>query len=248
MRKRYVVGDGGFLTDRDGTILGRVCGITLEIPVESPLYSGGAALSPGGGGAAVEVKTSNGRTSGEIAQTLRLDGGAGETFAEEDLSDAAKARRVHEHFVAAAEPRVKKLGPGQNRLLLKAVRESDVALCCQAIDGMLTYAKRKGGETTLSRVFATRPGGSTLADQISWWASQAPGADSGGFIPSDEAAEITAAKRSVRQYAPFRRNEHAQRLTKEASDKLMAHGVATTVEYRDTPGNGERCLIGFSDE
>lgn len=238
MRKRFTINDAGCLVDRDGVVLGRVCGITLDVPLESPLYVGPAE---GGGGSSSGSEPSS--TSTAIAPTQKKDGGAGET-------EAARVEDVWCHFLRVADPRRKTLTTSSRRVLLKAVRDSEVAVCKQAIDGLVEYAKRRGGEVNLSRVFATRPGGSTLSDQIEWWASQAPGGRSSAFLPSDQAAEIAITKRAVRQYAEFPGNEHARRLLEEAKRKLSTlHNIETSIEQVVTLG-GEHSefIIDFSDE
>lgn len=243
MRRRFTINDEGWLVDRDGTALGRVCGITLDVPLESPLYVA-QPDSEGGGGVSVDSSTtSTAELPGGIEDKKRKDGGAGET-------ESAKVAVLFEHFLAVVQPRQRNLTPGRRRLLLKAVREAEMPVAMQAIDGLVDYAKKKGGEVNLSRVFATRPSGSALGDQIEWWASQAPGGRSSAFLPSETAAEIQLLKRAVRTYVSYAKaNEHARRLMDEAIEKLMVRGVTVEVEeVVEMGGEVNQTLVAFSDE
>lgn len=72
--------------------------------------------------------------------------------------------------------RIKELTPARATAIRKAIKATNVELCCAAIDGLKSYRTKNpqgSQDISLGAIFETRPGGRNLTDQIEFWASQA---------------------------------------------------------------------------
>lgn len=95
--------------------------------------------------------------------------------------DPAAQEEVWDHFVATFQPGMKNLSPSRRRLIAKGMKElwdpehprQGLETCKLAITGLKSWRQKKPGDETLSAIFASRPGGSGLGDQIQFFADQA---------------------------------------------------------------------------
>lgn len=112
--------------------------------------------------------------------------------------DDAVIQGIWDHFVSTISPVQTQLTPSRRRLISKALKETqDAEHCKRAISGLKKWREKRKGDMTLSAVFATRPGGSALADQIQWWAEQA--GEHGTHVPSVTDDRVTRRQLEVRQ-------------------------------------------------
>lgn len=205
----------------DGRVVGRVR--SLEIELDEAWLGGHLPKGEGGENHHSDgVGSKDGESEGKPSRGEPL---------------APKVRDLHAHFVAVTGPPNAELTPSRDRMYRKGLAEHTVETCKQAIDGLVAYAARRGGNLNLSRVFQTRPGGSPLGEQIEWWAKQAPDAPvTSAFIPSDVAAVIQDAKRDVQMAASFAGNEQLKAKGQEAIATLRQHGIE--VEWFSTERGG----------
>jgi hypothetical protein len=112
--------------------------------------------------------------------------------------DDAIIQGIWDHFVRTIAPTQTQLTPSRRRLIAKALKETqDAEHCKAAISGLKAWRKKKPGDSTLSAVFSTRPGGAALADQIQWWAQQA--GEHGTHVPSVTDDRVVRRQLEVRQ-------------------------------------------------
>lgn len=234
-QRRFQIEGDGRLVDREGFVLGRVTSMTIDVDPATM-----ATLGVGG-----HIGGPSQREDGEG----QGDEGSGEKG---DQGEAApslleRQRRIWSHFlVATGRDPQKPLTPSNQRLISKAMGEHPDDVLIQAIDGLVAHVNRKGGNSNLSRVFKTRPGGSPLGEQIEWFAQQSPSAGAmTSVIPSEVAASISDAKQSIRRGVAFPGNAMAQRQKAEAEEYLESVGVTVAVVF-DPMSKGQ--VVRFSDE
>lgn len=138
-----------------------------------------------------------------------------------------EADTVWAHYVKVfgdAHLRIKGLTPARSRMIEKAIKASNVEVCCAAIDGLKSYraANPQGSkDISLDAIFATRPGGRNITDQIEFWASQA--VEQRGFdlsrVPSVMRATVNSQRGLVRKGLATD-DEHAQHMGREAAKWL----------------------------
>lgn len=110
--------------------------------------------------------------------------------AEQVLTD--QVLHVWDYWCERRQPKRTDLEPSQEKLIAKAVRAGfEGEELCRAIDALLAsdwHRERK--KLHLSVIFATRPGGPTLRDQIESWIEQAPSLPSPGEAPHKTVAGV----------------------------------------------------------
>lgn len=226
-KRRFTVDDRGWLVDRDGAVLGKVVGITIETPPAN-------VLGVGGKGVISELGTVEDKKAGR---------GVGEPSTGDGIRQQVEA--LHEHVVATLSPKHTALSPSRERMYRKGLAEMPLDVCKQAIEGLLAWQRRKGGDLNVSRVFQTRPGGSPLGEQIEFFAKQAPSAGAGSaVVPSEVAASISDAKRNVHRGVAFPGNAMAKRQMEEAKEYLESVGVIVSVVFDPM---SQRQVARFSD-
>lgn len=233
MRRRFTIDDEGNLVDRHGYVLGKVVGLTLDMPVTA------VAEMEGGGGKGAGV--------GVDLQRLEEDHPVSPTNSNSD----DPVERIWAVYVETMKPRRAKLDPQARTLIKDALKVAKEAECIGAIRGCRKSRHHMGDNdrgkkyNTISHILRGKRGIRTTREQIDLMLSYDEASVS-GEIPSGVAAEIQAAKRTVRQYAPFANNEHAQQLAKAAMDTLKRYDITTTVTHRPN-GFGVEILFGDED-
>jgi hypothetical protein len=96
------------------------------------------------------------------------------------VNDAdAETDAVWAHYVevfGTDHMRIKELTPARRTSIKKAIKATNVEVCCAAIDGLKSYRTKNpqgSQDISLGSIFETRPGGRNITDQIEFWASQA---------------------------------------------------------------------------
>lgn len=155
------------------------------------------------------------------------------------VHSAENIRKVWAHYVTVFEPKRQDLSTSRENLIRKALKETgSVELTCRAIDGLKSWRKAKPGDTSLSAIFTTRPGGSALGDQIEWWAAQAE--EQRGFdvsrVPSVMRATVNSQRAQVRRGLDSD-DEHAQRMGREAAEWLAErYKIVPVIESGELKG------------
>lgn len=119
MKKRFVVNSEGNLVARDGQVLGKVVGITIEVSPEEP-RGGGEEISSQGTTFAV--------SSSDVVEKRTVDGGTGET---------AEIDQVWATYQRCFPKKRVKLDPKLRRVIGKAIDVRPVETCCRAVEGLL---------------------------------------------------------------------------------------------------------------
>lgn len=120
MKRRFTLDENGMLADRDGQVLGRVVGITID---DAPVG--------GNGGSSTSSTTAGGKEEG-----LERDGGAGETQSQ------AQIKEVWGHYckvfadVPGVDPSRMSLNATRARVIRNALKVRSVDQCKRAIDGL----------------------------------------------------------------------------------------------------------------
>lgn len=90
-------------------------------------------------------------------------------------AEQQQIQEVFDHWVERTKPKRTTLTPSSARVISKALKEWDVAVLKQAIDGMIVWQSQRGGDLTLGRCLATGPKSPRpLGEMIEWWASLVP--------------------------------------------------------------------------
>lgn len=175
----------------------------------------------------------------------------------EEAALDAEVDRVAEHFYRESgkkQPTSRGadeagITPSQRTMLRRAVKEAGLGQCLDAVNGLVAWHKKRGGSLALGRVFTTRPGGSPLTEQVEWWAAQGSATvrEDSGFIPSDDAARVSAAKRTIRRSITFN-DSNAQEMAGKAQAFLSEHGITTTITLGMNTHGVEATFVSFSDE
>lgn len=137
---------------------------------------------------------------------------------------------VWDHYEKRFKPSARtKLTPSRVRQIHKALAEYDADSLCLSIDGLWEWRKKKPGNTTLSAIFSTHPGGKPLGDQIAFFISQAKSGGKGGrSFPSADPAIISQRQLDVQRGHRFSEDESLVERAKESEAWLKEHGIATT--------------------
>jgi hypothetical protein len=124
MKKRFVVNSEGNLVAKDGQVLGRVVGITIDLGSEEPRGPGGEEVSSQQGTSVV--------SSSDVVERRTLEGGVGGTS--ERSSEIGQVWATYERCFP--KKRVK-LDPKLRRIISRALDVRSVKTCCQAVEGLL---------------------------------------------------------------------------------------------------------------
>lgn len=199
MIKRFNINDEGYLTDRDGTVLGKVKGITLDMPLDGGKGEGSSVL-----GSLPTIKRDS-----PLAPGVDV---VWQAFVEIREREGKPLRSTD-------------LTPSNARMISKGLKEvRGTADLIRALDGLVNWQQKRGGGLDLSRLLKTHPNGNSLHDQIEFFIGEAgETGEHGGSQPitQDEMIKINRLKDTVTQTydKPHRADEfHA------AVDKLKEKG------------------------
>lgn len=204
-RKRLDLGKDGLLRERDGTVVGRLVSLTVELGGEGPL---------GGKG----VKEIQGQTTLAVGSSDACDnssvGGVGEV-----LSEVEEVWAHYERVVPGAKRL--KLDAKRRSIIGKALKVRPKVRCCEAIDGLAASPHHNGqndrGKKYLGIQYALKGMGAESDDEridkACGWA---------GNSVADVLANIPSAGREmVRQ----RQNQVEQMLLHPESTHLTTRGL-----------------------
>lgn len=210
MKQRFTVNEKGLLEDRNGNVIGKLTSLTLEVPAPLP-FAPDAEGDNRGSAVRDQQQTKE--------QTPR---GPSEKQASEDEDPV---RTVFLHWCSATDrdPEKTELTPSRRRTIERALKEATTTECCHAIDGLMKWRERKSGDTQLSAVFQTRPGGRPLREQIEWWMGQ-HGDGSQAGVTSEEMVKINRAKDAITTAHDMPDSEQAQESAKRAKYWLRERG------------------------
>lgn len=95
---------------------------------------------------------------------------------------------IFSHWLTVFDPPRKNLSTSRRKLIERGLKETESAdVCKTAINGLKVWRLRRPGSTDLGAIFGTRPGGSSLGDQIDFWVKKAEegGMQMVGRVPTD---------------------------------------------------------------
>lgn len=168
---RYTAEVPARFVDRHGTAI-EVASITLVLPSRDEIAGceQQQLLTPES--ASSDSEGTRGPTTATSQLTpnrsTKRDGVVGETQIDSQVAE------LWAYWVARREPRRRELEPSQAKLIAKALKVAEVDELKRAIDALLADDwHRDKGLLNLSTLFATKPHGPTLRDQIDRWLDRA---------------------------------------------------------------------------
>lgn len=208
MRRRFVLNADGDLEARDGTILGRVVGLTIDVSQRGTI----------GGSFSLEKTTTVGGGLGEEGSAL-LPSPVDEVWAT---------------YVEIIKPRRAKLDPDGRRVISDALKVATVPECQRAIAGCSQSDWHMGRDPQtrgssykqLSQILKGKRGGRTTREQIDFFIEIADRTGVGaGRGASVDPTKLSRCKQAVMTAWEFPADEHLAAAGAEAREWLAGHGV-----------------------
>lgn len=228
-RRRFTINDDGELEDRHGTVLGKVVGITLDLPSTSPLASPDPAASAGIAGAA-ERGTTGGASVffgglGEDEGTLTDVAGMGGRGNEHD-----PVVEIWRHYCAAMQPRHQGLDSEGRKVIKEALKVATFSECKRAIDGCRSSAFHMGENeqrrkyNALSQILRGKRGRQTTRERIDFFLELAEKSGLPSGVPSGLNDKVRRAKRAILDAAEFPGDEQVVERGRKAEAWLVEQG------------------------
>lgn len=231
MRRRFSIDEKGQLVDREGLVLGRVVGITIEAVPESVLW--------GDIGGSTELGEDGTDETGGSGGVLDLDSFGGHGNSQPDRDTLTRAvNAVWGHYVSMHKPRAAAPDGQQRAIIREALKVATVGECKAAINGCAASAFHMGANerrkkyNRISNILKGKRGGKTTREQIDMFIEIAEKSGSQSHFSSGGDAKVQRAKRDVLDAYEFPGDERAQQRGKEAKAWLEQNGW--TVEYEDS--------------
>lgn len=208
MRTRYSINESGELEARDGTVLGRIVGITIE------------SKSVGTIGEAFSSKENPHGGVGEIEPPTLLP---------------TPVVEVWQTYVEIIKPRRTELDAGSRQTITQALKVRNVTECKRAIVGLSLSDWHMGRDPQthgksykqLSHVLKGKRGGRTTAEQIDFFIDIADKAGVGSEgVPVVDHLKLSRAKAAVITAWEFPADERAAAAGDAARRWLGDHGIA----------------------
>jgi len=225
LKRRFTINEDGNLEDRQGVVLGKVVGITLDVPSTppSPASDPASDAEPAGAG------SSGGRglffLEGEQQQE------------EKEKANAAGARgsfdpvlEVWEHYCRVMDPRHKGLDSQTRKVIREALAVATLSECKRAIDGCRSsdfhMGKNDRGRkyNAVSQILKGKRGGRTTRENIDFFLDLAEKAGLQSGVPSGGNEKVRRAKRAVLDAAEFPGDEHVAERGRSAEAWLVEQG------------------------
>jgi hypothetical protein len=228
-RRRFTINEHGELEDREGVVLGKVVGITLDVGRSSAL------TSPGSAAPAADAEPS--AAAGDIGGPSLFLGGLGE---DEGNGGAAGAggnadrydpvAEVWAHYCRVMEPRHQGLDAESRKIIRDALKVATVAECKRAIDGCRSSEFHMGKNdrarryNSLSQILKGKRGGRTTREQVDFFIDLAQRAGLQPGVPSGRNERVRRAKRAVLDAAEFPGDERVAEHGRQAEAWLVEQG------------------------
>lgn len=152
-----------------------------------------------------------------------------------DVGEDAGVEEVWDHYCVEFEPARPALTPSRVRSIRKGFKEGftteDLKL---AVTGLRKWREQHKGDTSISSIFKTYPGGQSLADRISFFIEVAESSGGGGSFPSADPAIVEQRKTEVRR-GHRSEDEGTVETATEAENWLSEHGIETVREEDGYP-------------
>lgn len=240
MKRRFTIDANGQLVDREGNVLGKVVGITIE----------GPSLGEGGGSSS-SLKDQNNPptpqtqpTASEIDSFGSLHGRKMSTAADKWMLTSA-INAVWGHYAAVMKPRSDAPDDEQRKIIRDALDVATVAECKRAIDGCaasdfhMGKNDRRKKYNRLSQILKGKRGGRTTREQIDMFLEIAENGGSQSGVTSADHARVVQAKRDVLDGFEFPNDEHVVGRANEAKAWLREQGWTIEYEENGRPHFGE---------
>lgn len=228
MRRRFTVDERGLMVDRDGSVLGRVVGITIELATDADLGGRGVVVPSlanddgrGGVGGPGEGE--------EIPMDLDAYTGRGSAKVARVAIDA-----VLTHYAEVMKPRNTVFGAQERKVVREALKVATVGECKRAISACAEsdyhmkrgeYARRNGAKyNKLSQILRGRQGKETTRERIDFFLERGESAGGSAGVPTADHAKIRAAMQQVRDGWQFPGDVLVVRQGEEAASWLATHG------------------------
>lgn len=145
-----------------------------------------------------------------------------------------RAQLVWDHYDRVFPGSRGGLSDSRRRMIERGLKDFDVAALCTAVDGLKRWRSSRPGDTSLSAIFKTRPGGSSFTDQVEFWIAQGAGSSSRPpGVPSADRAIVQQRQQDVQRGHRLRTPEAVEK-AREAEAWLKQHGIVT--ERRESDG------------
>lgn len=166
-------------------------------------------------------------------------------------SEDPRVQDVFDFWVQEFDPPRKNLSDSRRKLIQKGLKEAEQApgdpgaadVCKTALAGLKVWRKQRPGDESLGAIFQTRPGGSSLGDQMDFFVKQAMDNQSAVYgrvpidlsgVPSVTAGTIRNHRANIRNAVKRPDDEEAQRQARYCMDQLATHyGHQTVIEGDD---------------
>lgn len=198
-----------------------------EVDLDSNAYNSGRNKTRHAGGKSRPGDANVGKACGDPARGDRREGIEG---TEKEGPDAVEL--VWRYWCERRQPRRRDLEPSQRKLIQRALNARfEVADLERAIDALLASDWHRARKLQqLSTIFATRPGGPTLRDQVEQWIERAPSPHASVRASSVARSpvitgRIAAAKDAVHMAAQMPGHRSAEKQAARARELLARHGI-----------------------
>lgn len=210
VKRRFQINDAGMLVDREGHVLGRVTGITIDMPERGDI--GGLLFDEGN-------EPPQGGVGGAKAAEAR--------FLSEQISAVLTC------YVEVMEPRggMTAMGAEERRIVRDALKVATVDECCRAIRGCAASAFHMGQNerhrkyNRLTQILKGKRGGKTTREQIDMFLDIAEKAGLQSGNTSADPSRVAQAKREVLDGWEFPHDAGAVERAQRARVWLEQHGV-----------------------
>lgn len=140
-----------------------------------------------------------------------------------------KVQKVWDHYFGhyGSKLTIKTLTPARMKTLRAALRavDDDADALCKAVDGFKSYREqRKAGSTSLDDIFKSRPGGSSLTEQVEFWITQADDSPTmASSVPKILRERVNRHRLTIVESLTRPDDTVAQERAKEAAAWLLEH-------------------------
>lgn len=231
--------EDGLLEDRDGNVLGRVTGITIDVPSprrpRQPDPAAGAA--PAGSG-----------TGGKGGASSVFLGGLGEDEGKKNAAGVGGSGEPHDvvqdvwqHYCAVMNPRHKGLDSESRKVIQDAIKVATPSECKRAIDGCRSSDFHMGHNENgrkyngLSQILRGKRGRQTTRERIDFFLELADKAGLQSGVPSGLNDKVRRAKRAILDAAEFPGDEQVVERGRTAEAWLVEQGWRIERTDGETP-------------
>lgn len=224
-RHRLTVDPPSPLKLRDGTIVGTIVSLTVDLDVGDIGGSSAKQNNSKEGGVGEGVQDPLAPLTPDELRGYRIVSGRPRRPTE--VQQAVDF--VLSHYVAVMQPRSEQFGEDDRRIVREALKVATAGECCEAIDGCKASDWHMGKNDKrrkyngLSQILKGKRGGRTTREQIDFFIDIGR-RNPGPAAASEDDARVRDAKRDVLNAHAFPGDEHAQQAGNVAAEWLEQNG------------------------